>query len=65
MIVLPDFRGAYPPFELDPWDDVGYEVSADPPHRPIVYIRHLEQGGNLRIPGTAINVENISNPPVV
>ena len=64
-IYLPDFRGAYPPVELDPRNDVGDEVCADPPHCPVVHISYLEQGGHLRIPGTAINVEDISHPPVI
>ena len=59
------FSGSYPPFGLDPWNDVGDEVSADPPHRPVIDIRHLKQGGHLWIPGTTINVEDVCHPSVV
>lgn len=43
---------------------MGAEVSVDPFDDAGVDIRYLEQGGHLRVPGTAIDPDHIRHPPV-
>ena len=47
----------------DPWNDVSNEVSIDPVGDVIIHICHLEKLWNLRVFGTANNVNDISHAP--
>ena len=47
----------------DPRNDVSREVSVDPGDDARVDIGYLEQGRDLRVPGTAIDPNHISHPP--
>ena len=41
------------------------KVGTGPPNYPCIHISDLEQGRHLRIPGTTIDVNHVSHPPVV
>ena len=45
--------------------DVGHEVGIDPAHHAGVDISDLEEGEDLRVPCSAIAVQDQSHPPVL
>ena len=47
----------------DPWTDVGHQVSVDPVDDPDVHVRDLEEGGDLRIPGTTVDPDHVRHAP--
>ena len=42
-----------------------HQIGTDPADRAVIHIRHLKQGGDPRITGTAIPMEDISHPTII
>ena len=49
----------------DSWNDVGHQVSADPPDYTRVDISHLKEGWHLRVPGAPVDIDDIGHPPII
>jgi len=48
-----------------PGNDVGDEISADPPDNSGVHISDLKQGRHLRVSRSSINVDHVCHPPII
>ena len=44
---------------------MGDEVSIGPVDDPCVHVRDLDEGGDLRVSGAAIDPDHVRHPPVV
>jgi hypothetical protein len=49
----------------NPGDDVGDQIGTNPANRPIVDIRHLKQGGDARVSGATVHMNDVGHPPII